>query len=519
MQPMYGYIRVSTVRQGTRGVSLQEQRAAIEQYAGRNGLRIDEWFEERETAAKLGRPVFSRMLKMLRRGKAAGVVIHKIDRSARNLRDWAALGDLLDAGIDVRFAHDSVDMHARGGRLSADIQAVIAADFVRNLREETKKGFYGRLKQGFYPMRAPLGYLDRGAGKAKVPDPARAPLVREAFRLYATGEYPLDRLAGHLAEMGLRNRDGGILSRNGLAAILHNPFYMGLMRIQRSGETFAGNHEPLVARSLFETVQGVLSGKAKKGAGRHDFLFRRIVTCKTCNRSYVGETQKGSNYYRCHACKDSCLREETLKERLREAFSPLLFRPDELEEVSRMAGEMQGARTDARERARKDALLRRERCESRLDRLTDAYVDGVIEKDAYLRRKESVLKEMKGIEEECQEGDDREDRIGKRLTERIELLKSLYLGYARASTDQKRDLIRKLCSNLQVAGKKVIVELNSPFRELAEFMKGNQGTPCRAASRRPVPLPERQPGATSGLGNEGLSDVFRILAEDGTSGK
>lgn len=50
-----------------------------------------------------------------------------------------------------------VDLHSRGGRLSADIQSVVAADYVRNLREEAKKGIYGRLKQGFYPMRAPIG--------------------------------------------------------------------------------------------------------------------------------------------------------------------------------------------------------------------------------------------------------------------------------------------------------------------------------------------------------------------------
>ena len=48
----YGYIRVSTARQGERGVSLQEQRESIERFALRNGFTISRWFEERETAAK-----------------------------------------------------------------------------------------------------------------------------------------------------------------------------------------------------------------------------------------------------------------------------------------------------------------------------------------------------------------------------------------------------------------------------------------------------------------------------------
>ena len=69
-----------------------------------------------------------------------GLIIHKVDRGARSLRDWADIGDLIDAGVDLRFAHDDLDLSTRGGRLTADIQAVIATDYIRNLREEVKKG-------------------------------------------------------------------------------------------------------------------------------------------------------------------------------------------------------------------------------------------------------------------------------------------------------------------------------------------------------------------------------------------
>jgi hypothetical protein len=120
-------------------VSLQEQNDAIIRYAQRQNLTLVRSFEEQETAAKLGRPVFSEMLRLLKHGKAAGVVIHKIDRGARNLKDWADLAELIDIGVEVHFANESLDLNTRGGRLSADIQAVVAADFIRNLREETKK--------------------------------------------------------------------------------------------------------------------------------------------------------------------------------------------------------------------------------------------------------------------------------------------------------------------------------------------------------------------------------------------
>src|SRR5713226_3465471 len=208
MKQFFAYIRVSTVKQGERGSSLQEQRSAIETYARRHDLTISQWFEEKETAAKRGRRLFSRMLAALESGAADGVIMHKIDRSARNLRDWSDLGELIDRGIAVHFAHESVDLNSRGGRLSADIQAVVAADYIRNLRDEVRKGFFGRLKQGLYPLPAPVGYLDRGRGLPKEADPIKAPLVRTAFELYATGTFSLHQLRAELYQRGLRTRAG-----------------------------------------------------------------------------------------------------------------------------------------------------------------------------------------------------------------------------------------------------------------------------------------------------------------------
>jgi DNA invertase Pin-like site-specific DNA recombinase len=66
MKQFFAYIRVSTVKQGEKGVSLQEQKDAIASYAHRNGSEITQWFEEQETAAKHGRPVFTQMLRLLR---------------------------------------------------------------------------------------------------------------------------------------------------------------------------------------------------------------------------------------------------------------------------------------------------------------------------------------------------------------------------------------------------------------------------------------------------------------------
>lgn len=300
MYKVFAYVRVSTTRQGEKGVSLAEQSDAIRRFAERHDLSIVRWFEEQQTAAKRGRPKFSEMVRLLRRGHAHGVVIHKIDRSARNLRDWADLGELIDAGVKVYFANENLDLASRGGRLTADIQAVVAADFIRNNREEVKKGLSGRLKQGLWPFAAPLGYLDHGKAREKTIDPKKGPLLKEAFDLYATGRYTIETLLDEMTRRGLRNRNGRPLSNDGMWLILRNPFYIGVMRIRRTGERFPGVHARLVPLSTFERVQAVLDGRSFTHVQKHRFLFRRLFACNTCGRSLIGSLQKGRVYYRCH---------------------------------------------------------------------------------------------------------------------------------------------------------------------------------------------------------------------------
>src|SRR5690242_8878851 len=110
MGKYFAYARVSTPRQGEKGVSLSEQREAIERYAKVHDLEIARWFEERESASHQGRPAFTEMLRSLRRGAVQGVIIHKIDRSARNLEDWTDIGKLVDVGVEVHFATENLDL-------------------------------------------------------------------------------------------------------------------------------------------------------------------------------------------------------------------------------------------------------------------------------------------------------------------------------------------------------------------------------------------------------------------------
>lgn len=485
MNNFYGYVRVSTARQGEEGVSLQEQRAAIVHYAERSGFRIVEWFEERETAAHVGRRVFTRMLKLLRAGKADGVVLHKIDRGARNLRDWIELIALSEEGAEVRFTTENLDLRSRGGRLAADIQAVVAADYIRNLREETRKGFYGRLKQGIYPLPAPLGYLDRGKGRPKEPDPVTAPLVREAFELYATGNYSLCDLLGELHARGLRNRRGGRLTRNGLSVLLNNTFYVGLMRLRSTGETFPGIHEPLVSAALFEAVQDVFHGRAPHRIVWQPQLFTRLFACAGCGYSVIAERQKDRLYYRCHTrtCKAVCVREDTIERVLLQEFNSIKLN-DEFcigmhDAVSALA-----SRTQEESRARHDGLqLELAATKDRLCRLTDAFIDGLVEKALFEDRKTALFLRQREIGERLAAGGHDDQAMVYQVRGYLELAQGASNLYEKGAPPEKRELVLITTSNRTVCGKNVEVTLAPGFRLIAEYAKNVNGSPYRYEPR------------------------------------
>lgn len=485
MKSYYAYIRVSTAKQGQQGSSLQEQRDAITLFAGRHSLHVVKWFEERETAAKIGRQEFSRMVAALKHGKASGVVFHKIDRSARNLKDWSAIQDLAELGIDVKFTQESINLGSNEGKLTGDFLAVIAAHYIRNLREEVRKGIRGRLKQGLYPFKAFIGYLDRGGGKPKAPDPERAPFIRLAFDLYATGRYSLATLAEALYDRGFRTASGRKLNANRLATILRNPFYIGIIRMKGSGETYVGLHEPIIPRPLFGRVQNILDGKIIRRTVMHDYLFRRIVRCARCKYSLVGERQKGRVYYRCHtrSCPPTSLREDLIDLTIRRHLTPLNFSDSEVVELRERAIAKRADRTKHRDDLLRAIDFQINANDNRASRLTDVFLDGAIERSTFEERKLKLVMERDHLEAQKTAMSAGEDDLADRVIKYVELLNSLDLSYETANPPEKRKLLSIVTSNLEASGKELAIKLKSPFLELANDHAVSFGGPHRRGPR------------------------------------
>ncbi len=209
------YLRVSTKEQAQKdeigeGYSIPAQREACLRYIAERGWNVaDEFVDAGESARTADRAMLKAMLRRITWGDVGAVVVHKIDRLARSIEDHVAIrAALRRSGVQLVSVTENIEETA-SGRLVEGIHALMAEFYSANLSSEIRKGMDQKAKMGGWPTRAPIGYLnvrERVAGKdiAKVVlDPERALLVREAFRLYATGEYSLPELQAAMHAKGL----------------------------------------------------------------------------------------------------------------------------------------------------------------------------------------------------------------------------------------------------------------------------------------------------------------------------
>lgn len=303
--------------------------------------------------------------------------------------------------------------------------------------------------------------------------------------MYSIGNWGLIALADEMYERGLRNKNGKKVTLNGLSTILHNPFYIGLIRIEKTGEMFAGKHQPIIEKFLFDAVQMVFAGKNIKKTERHFFVFHRQVYCGRCQNLYIAEKQKGEVYYRCHTrnCSRGTIREELLEKAVIKTTKKLLLDDFEYNYLKQEAlKESETSEAEFEINYRRLQLLS-EQIKDRLSKLADAYVDQVFDKETYIEKKNELLLEEQSIKEKIANFRQSADEAFKKLEAFLELVNSAYLSYKWGTPEEKRDLVKEVFSNCEINGKNILVKPFLPFQLILERPRLTSGSPKREATR------------------------------------
>jgi hypothetical protein len=260
---------------------------------------------------------------------------------------------------------------------------------------------------------------------------------------------------------------------------------MGLIQIKVSNQSFIGIHEPLISKALFQRVQDVLHGKTNTRTNRHDFLYRRRLCCKGCGYTLIGETHKGFVYYRCQTreCSTTAIREEAAENAFLETFSKLQLLSDEQRYCWQEVRRLKADSLKQAEDAINSLKLKLGQIDDRLNRLTDAYIDRLVERDIYEQRKTALLAERLETLEALAGWESGNRNVADELLEILERANTAYYAYKAAIMLEKREMVDSLTSNRLLNGKLLEVTPSSPFDLIATRSKTVDGSPQRDIHR------------------------------------
>src|SRR5215218_10319545 len=227
------YARVSSDEQ-LEGFSLDAQRRAVSEFCAARGWRVVEEYVDEGKSARgddlAKRPAFKRLMDDAAAGRLDVVVVHKLDRFARNIRVTFEQFQILHRH-HVLFAsvgEQGFDFTTPMGQVILSVLAAFAQYYSDNLGQEVKKGKRERKAQGLYNGLLPFGVKKNSTG-IPVPDPENYPGLLLAFNEAAKGASDRD-VAVRLNDAGYRttgNRGRNPFTKDTVRVMLQNRFYLG----------------------------------------------------------------------------------------------------------------------------------------------------------------------------------------------------------------------------------------------------------------------------------------------------
>lgn len=508
--------RISDAKQND-GFSLEAQEKHGEAYCKERGLDLVEKFIFTETASKnSNRHKFKKVLAFLnshalKNKGCIHLVVEKPDRLSRNFSSKEQIQILVMSGhLKVHYHRDKriFDQNCSPADIfNDDIQTAVSKYQALNISRESKKGMNEKASQGWFPSRAPYGYINkrepslsggnRGRGISTIivdPDAKMVKMVQKIYELRATRNLSFKEILKYIREENMIP-SGKTLSKTGIEGILKNKFYGGTFIWQ--GEEYKGNHELIIPRKHFKAVHDVDKRTySRKPSG----LLSGFLTCSTprcgCHILYDPKVKilKSSgekrtyHYYHCSdgrgIHKDQGQRQINISQRkLLDKFS----KP--VSEIS-IGEELAKAVSKALKKAHDKTILAHKRnmegyrvvikqTEAEEDKAYELLSLEIIDQPTYRRQIKAIRIKKRQYENLLEEG---QVSISTKFYETsdtiLELAKSAELFWKEGTDEEKLKFLKKILSNqvLNSTGENVDdltieYDLIGPLKELAKIKK------------------------------------------------
>ena len=325
-----------------------------------NWTYVEGYIDEGLSAATTKkRENFHRMVDDGKAGLFDFVITKEISRFARNTLDSIQYTrELLNAGVGVFFQNDNINTLDEDSELRLTIMSGIAQDELRKLSSRVKFGHAQAIKKNVVLGNGRIFGYTKNNGRLVI-DEAEAPMVRELFELYATGEYSMKQIENLFWEKGYRNHNGNKIAHTTMSGMISNPKYKGyyvgnkvkVIDLFTKKQKFLPPEEwvmfkdetgeivpAIVTEELWEAANKVLQKrsediKGRQGICNHANLLTGKLFCTDCGAAYYRRESKDkqgnknskwvcSNKIKngADACASFPIYEEELKPLLLEVF-------------------------------------------------------------------------------------------------------------------------------------------------------------------------------------------------------
>ena len=409
------YTRISTDEEN-QPTSLHSQKDRLESFCKvHDDWRVVAHYEDRATGTKLDRPGLQAALDLARRGGADLLLVYRVDRLSRKVRQLAQLAEELDRlNVVLRSATEPFDTGSAAGRVMLQMLGVFAEFEHATIVDRVTAGIERRAKQGYWPNgRVPYGYR-RNDGKELVEEEREAPIVRRIFDLYTAGRHGAVSIARLLDAEQAPARSGQGWQPAVVLLILRNEAYVG--RVHWRGQTFDGNHTGLVDEATFERAQALLKERgedcAQRVGQRSDFLLTGLLRCGRCRRAYVGMSARGNgglyHYYACsgrqkrgpRACEGDRIPRERLEDAVIKQLAGIYRDGNLIRTAIDQAAEGEHNERAALEDRRASVAAEIKRAERAIDRYLDAFENGDLDAKRFQGRMDALQAKLDGLKDQ-----------------------------------------------------------------------------------------------------------------------
>jgi DNA invertase Pin-like site-specific DNA recombinase/ssDNA-binding Zn-finger/Zn-ribbon topoisomerase 1 len=425
----------------------------------------------KESSIKDHREKFLQVIEEIKKSKEKIVlVVETIDRLQRSFKESVLLDELRKQDkVEIHFVRENLVISANSN--SSEIQrwdsgVFLAKSYVLQISDNVKRSIKQKLAQGELSTKAPVGYLnvtyETTGKKTIILDKERASLVKRIFEEYAASNQSVSNLVKYSKQIGLTAVGRQELSKSYMCLILRNPFYIGQMKCKHG--IFPHKYPTWISKETFDCCQDILSGKVRiqRKFDVRSTVLRGMVTCSECGGTMGIDYIKGKYVYlycsnakkRGTCTNNAWINEAHLLKKVENVFRNINLPDYIIEETEKHLKQVNNSEKEQNKEIITSLRSDYDNCQKRIDALIDIKLDNSIGGEDYKRKMDELKQKQLNLQSEIQGHTAADDGFNETLLTILELARNAYSLYTSSDAVQKRQLLKFVCPNLILEGKK-----------------------------------------------------------------